>query len=54
MIEGVDAVKLVTVQGFASAFLDRLTPIDFVLLDLSPQPDGAKLSGRIALKEKEK
>jgi hypothetical protein len=54
MIEGLDAVKVVTVQGFASAFLDRLTPIDFVVLDLAPLPDGAKLSGRISLREKDK
>ncbi|MBK7861724.1 MAG: hypothetical protein IPJ65_24535 [Archangiaceae bacterium] len=53
MIEGLDPMKVVTVQGFASAFLDRYTAIDHVLLDLAPLPDGAALKGRIVLKEKE-
>jgi len=54
MIEGLDAMKVVTVQGFASAFLDRMTPIDHVLLDLQPLRDGAKLSGRVVLREKDR
>ncbi len=54
MIEGLDAMKVVTVQGFASAFLDRMSPIDYVLLDLAPLPDGAQLSGRVVLREKER
>jgi hypothetical protein len=51
VIEGLDPMRVVTVQGFASAFLDRLTPIDHVVVDLAPLPDGAKLSGRVVLKE---
>lgn len=54
MIEGLDPMRVVTVQGFASAFLDRLTPLDHVLLDLAPMKDGAKISGRIVLREKER
>lgn len=54
MIEGLDPMRVVTVQGFASAFLDRLTPLDHVLLDLAPMPGGAKISGRIVLREKER
>ncbi len=52
MIEGLDPVRVVTVQGFASAFLDRLTPLDHVLLDLAPTKDGGRISGRIVLREK--
>ncbi|MBL8956298.1 MAG: hypothetical protein JNK82_36330 [Myxococcaceae bacterium] len=54
MIEGLDAMKVVTVQGFASAFLDRYTPIDHVLFDLAPLPDGAKLTGRVVLRNPER
>ncbi len=51
-ISGLDPMRVVTVQGFASAFLDQVTPIDHVLLDSDAQrPSGAKLMGRIVLKD---
>lgn len=54
MISGLDAMRVVTVQGFASAFLEQLTPVEHVVLDLAPAPGGAKLSGRIVVREKSK
>lgn len=52
VIPGLDPSKVVTVQGFSSAFLDQLTPIDHVLLDFEPDPSGGKLWGVISLKER--
>lgn len=49
-IPGLDPARVVTVQGFASAFLDQLTPIDTVVLDMWPDPGGARFSGRVSLR----
>lgn len=54
MIEGLDPMRVVTVQGFASAFLDRLTPIDYVLVDVAAEKGGARITGKILLREKER
>ena len=51
-ILGVDATKVVTVQGFTSAFLDQLTPIDHLVLDFAPDATGGVLWGTIMLKER--
>ncbi|MHB8875801.1 MAG: PKD domain-containing protein [Myxococcaceae bacterium] len=51
-IPGIDPRRLVMVQGFASAFLSQLTPIDHAFLDLSPDAAGGRLKGRLTLKEK--
>jgi hypothetical protein len=51
-IPGLDPMHVVTVQGYASAFLDQLTPVDHLILDLAPNEKGAKLSGRLVLKQK--
>jgi hypothetical protein len=53
LIPGIDPARLVTVQGFASAFLDQLTPLETVVIDLSPDPGGAVLSGRVTLKPRQ-
>jgi hypothetical protein len=52
VIPGLDPMQVVTVQGYAAAFLDRFTPMDYLLLDLAPEPAGAKLSGRLVLRQK--
>jgi hypothetical protein len=52
VIPGLDPTKVVTVQGFSSAFLDQLTPIDHVVLDFEPEGNGGKLWGMISLKER--
>lgn len=49
LIPGVDLTRLVTVQGFASAFLDQLTTVDLVWVDLAPDARGAALKGRVQL-----
>lgn len=53
-IAGLDPTRVVTVQGFASAFVDQLTPIDHVLLDMVPTPTGAAVTGELVLKERER
>jgi hypothetical protein len=50
-ISGIDPRRLVMVQGIASSFLQR-TPVETGFLDLSPDADGARLKGRLTLKEK--
>jgi hypothetical protein len=50
IIQGLDATKVVTVQGFTSAFLDQLTPIDTLLLDFVPDGAGGRLWGTLTLK----
>ncbi len=50
MIPGLDATKQVTVQGFSSAFLDQLTPIDTLVLDFVPEGDGGRLWGQLNLR----
>ena len=52
IIPGLDPSKVVTVQGFSSAFLDQLTPIDHVVLDFQPEGNGGKLWGMITLKDR--
>lgn len=52
-IAGVDATKVVTVQGLSSAFLDQL-PIDSLVLDFLPEGNGGRLWGMITLKEKDR
>ncbi len=51
-LAGIDSAKVVTVQGFSSAFLDQLTPIDFLVLDFEPGARGGKLWGLISLRER--
>lgn len=50
LIPGLDPARVVTVQGFSSAFLDQLTPIETVLLDLWPDAEGAQVRGRVTLR----
>jgi hypothetical protein len=52
MLPGLDPMRVVTVQGYAAAFLEQLTPVDHLILDLEPDEKGAKLSGRLLLKQK--
>ncbi|MBS1149493.1 MAG: putative lipoprotein [Myxococcaceae bacterium] len=52
VIPGLDPSKVVTSQGFSSAFLDHLTPIDHVVLDFEPRGNGGRLWGMIRLKER--
>ncbi len=53
LIPGLDPARLVTVQGFAAAFLDQLTPLETVVLDMWPDAQGAKLSGKVTLKPRQ-
>jgi hypothetical protein len=50
LISGLDPARVVTVQGFASAFLDQLTPIETLVLDMWPDAHGAQLAGRVTLR----
>lgn len=50
-IAGIDPRRLVMVQGIANSLLQR-TPIDTAFLDVSPDADGARVKGRLTLKEK--
>jgi hypothetical protein len=50
VIPGLDATKVVTVQGFSSAFLDQLTPIQTLVLDFAPDAQGGRLWGSLMLK----
>lgn len=52
-IPGVDARRLVTVQGFSAAFLAQLTPVDHAFLDLGPEEGGARLQGRLVLRRRQ-
>lgn len=50
-IPGVDATRVVTVQGFASAFLDQV-PIDVLVLDAVVDGQGLQLWGRMTLRQR--
>ncbi|MBI3185888.1 MAG: PKD domain-containing protein [Myxococcales bacterium] len=52
LIPGVDPERLVMVQGFSAAFIDHLTPIDHLYLDVAPYAAGARVRGRIELRPK--
>jgi PKD domain len=53
LIPGLDPARVVTVQGFAAAFLDQLTPLDTVVLDMWPDAQGAVLAGKVTLKPRQ-
>jgi hypothetical protein len=52
VISGLDATRVVTVQGLTSAFFDQLTPIDHLVLDFAPDASGGRIWGSITLKER--
>lgn len=49
-VEGIDPRRMVVVQGMASYFLQQMTPVEEVLLDVAPDPGGARLRGRLTLR----
>jgi hypothetical protein len=51
-ISGIDPRRLVMVQGFSSAFLNQLTPIDYLFLDVGPGPEGGRVRGRLQFRKK--
>jgi len=54
MLKGLDPRRVLTTQALSLTFLDRLTEIDAVLVDLAPDAQGAKLQAWVKLKPRDK
>ncbi len=53
LMDDVDPRRALTAQALAVTLLDRLTQLDFALLDLQPTPDGAAVQAIVRLRPKE-
>ncbi len=51
-VPGVPQAQLGAAKAFGEAFMDQLTPFDHAFMDFTPEEGGARLRGRVVLRER--